>query len=198
MQDIIIKKCMNTIKHNKKYTLEQLEEIEYGLISIYMLISKAIIIFTLAYILGILNELIIFLVLWNIIRIPSFGLHASKSSICLISSTLIFIGSLYISLYIHINIYIKIIIGIYTTIRIFKNSPADTEKRPIINKKRRIIYKYISTLIAIIFVIFSIFIKNKFIGNSLIFSLIIQTLMISPYIYKLFNMKYDNYKDYIK
>ena len=163
-----------------------------------MLITKSIIIFTLAFILGIFKELLIFMILYNIIRVPSFGIHASKSSICLISSTLIFIGTLYLSMYIKINIYIKLIIGIYTILRIYKNAPADTEKRPIVNKKRRSIYKYISTFISLIFVLISLNITNNFISNALLFCLIIQTFMISPYIYKLFKMKYDNYKDYIK
>ena len=198
MQDIIIRKCMNIVSENKEFTTEKLEEIEYGLISIYMVITKSFLIFGLAFIIGIFKELLIFMVLYNFIRIPSFGLHASKSSICLICSTLIFIGSLFLSMYISINIYIKLIIGIYTILRIFKNAPADTEKRPIINNKRRNIYKYISTFVAIIFVITSLFIKNNFISNSLLFSLVIQTLMISPFVYKMFNMKYDNYKDYIK
>lgn len=198
MQDIIIKKCMNIVSENKDFSNDKLEEIEYGLISIYMLITKSIIIFGLAYILGIFSELLIFMILYNFIRIPSFGLHASKSSICLISSATAFIGSLYLSMYLNINIYIKLILGIYTIIRIYKNAPADTEKRPIINKKRRYIYKYISSLVAVTYIIISLYIKDNFISNALLFSLIIQTFMISPYVYKMFNMKYDNYKDYIK
>ena len=196
MRSWIIKKCMDIIRDTKSFNQTKLEEIEYGLTGIYILITKSIIIFGIAMILGVFKELLLFLIFYNMIRMPSFGLHATKSWICLVSSTILFISGLYISLYIHINIYIKLIFGIYCIIRIYQNAPADTHKRPIISKKRRKIYKTISTIIAIVFVIFSLFIPNHFISNSLICSLCIQTGMISPFIYNLFNLPYNNYKNY--
>ena len=81
---------------------------------------------------------------------------------------------------------------------IYIYSPADTKKRPIVNPIRRKVYKYLSTLIAIIFVIISFFIKNYYIENSLIFALIIQNILISPLTYKIFNEPYNNYINYLK
>ena len=80
----------------------------------------------------------------------------------------------------------------------FKNSPADTKKRPIVNKKRRKVYKVVSTILTIIFSVLSLVIKNNFISNSLIFSLILQNFMISPITYKIFKLPYDNYKEFLK
>lgn len=198
MKEKVLKNCMNLIKNsNLNYSEEKLEEIEYGLEGIYILITKFIIIFTIAYFLGVFKELFIFLLIYNIIRMPSFGLHATKSSYCLISSLIVFFLGMYISLIFVIPSYIKLIIGIYCIIRIYMNAPADTYKRPIVNKKRRECYKFISTLIAIAFVFASLFIKNTFISNSLVITLLIQTLMISPYVYKLFKLPYNNYKQYI-
>lgn len=198
MKRKILDNCMQVIKSsNLNYTEEKLEEIEYGLEGIYILITKSIIIFTLAYFLGIFKELLIFLIIYNFIRMPSFGLHATKSSYCLISSLIMFFLGMYISLIFNIPIFIKLIIGIYCIIRIYMNAPADTYKRPIVNKKRREIYKFISTIIAILFVFGSIFINNIFISNSLVITLFIQNLMISPYVYKLFKLPYNNYKQYI-
>ena len=79
-----------------------------------------------------------------------------------------------------------------------KNAPADTKKRPIVNKKRRLIYKIISTILTIIFGITSIIIKNNFVSNCLLMAIVMQNLMISPLTYKLFNLPYDNYKTFIK
>jgi Membrane protein putatively involved in post-translational modification of the autoinducing quorum-sensing peptide len=198
MRNLIISGCMNIIKdsdlgHNEV----KLAEIKYGLESIYLLISKLIIIFALAAFLNAIKELIIFLFLYNLIRMPSFGLHATKSWICLVSSTIIFIGGMYISLIFTLPIYMKVFLGIYAIIRLCMNAPADTHKKPIVSKKRREIYKFLTTILAIVMVFTSLFITDHFISNSLIMVLIIQTFMTSKIIYKFFNLPYDNYKEYI-
>ena len=77
-------------------------------------------------------------------------------------------------------------------------APADTKKRPIVNKRRREIYKIISTILTIIFSFLALLIKDNFISNCLIFSIILQNCMISPSIYKLFNLPYNNYIMFLK
>lgn len=197
MKELVVGCSMDLIKKQyPQYNEVKLAEIKYGLASIYITISKTIVICAIAYILGILKELIIFTVIYNIIRMPSFGMHATKSWVCLVSSTLIFIGSTYLCSIVVITLLPKIILGIVGVLLIFKNSPADTKKKPIVNPKRRLAYKIISTVIAIIFVILSIIIPDNFLSNSFIFALIIQCFMTSKAIYKLFGLPYDNYKNY--
>lgn len=198
MRSFIIENCMKIISQNKNYTKTKLAEIKYGLETLYLLISKLIIIGIIAAILGILKELIIFILIYNIIRMPSFGLHATKSWICLLSSTIIFIGLPLIMKNIELNTITKIIIGSILTITIFIFSPADTKKRPIVNKKRRKIYKTLSTIISIIYVILSVTIKKIYIENCFIFSIILQNILISPITYRIFKLPYNNYKEYIK
>lgn len=190
--------CMNFIKkYNPDKSENDLEIIQYGLEGLYLTISKLVIILLLSMILGIFKEVIIFLLIYNIIRTPSFGLHATKSWICLLSSTCIFIGVPFLCNQFILPIYIKMIIGLISIILIFKNAPADTYKRPIISKKRRQMYKLISTIVAITMVVLAIVAKNQFISNSLIFALVVQNFMISPMIYHLFKLPYANYKNYV-
>ena len=92
MRSFIINNCINIIINNKEYDKTKLAEIKYGLEALYLTISKLIIITTIAIILRITKEYIVFLIIFNIIRSTSFGLHATKSWICLLSSTIIFIG----------------------------------------------------------------------------------------------------------
>lgn len=198
MKKIIIGNCMNIIKKYQQYDEIKLEEIEYGLTAIYLTFSKLIIISIIAIILGIFKEMIIFLGIYNILRMPSFGLHATKSWICLLSSSIIFLGLPLICKYFNIDNIIKLVIGCLGIILMYKNSPADTEKRPIINKKRRLIYKLISTILAIIFVLFTLFIKIEFISNCLFWALILQNVLISPLTYRLFKLPYNNYKVFLK
>lgn len=198
MKKIVLDKCMNIIKKNMQYDDTKLEEIRYGLEGIYLTITKIIIISIICIILGIFKEFLIFIAIYSIMRAPSFGIHASKTWICLVTSSIIFIGSPLLSIYTSLNTTTKIIIGIISIIGICIFSPADTIKRPIINKTRRKIYKILSTLIAIMYIVFSIKIKNNFISNCFIYSTIIQNILISPLTYKMFKMPYNNYKEYIK
>ena len=197
MRNLLINNSLSFIKRNCSYDDVKLAEIKYGLEAIYILITKSIIIFTLSFILGIFKEVVIFTLLYSLIRMFSFGLHATKSWICLVSSLITFVTIPFICKYIDINIYLKTILNIISIILIYKNAPADTYKKPIINKKRRERYKFISTFIAIIMSFMSLVIKDNFLSNSFMFVIIIQNFMISPYIYKLFKLPYDNYKKYL-
>ena len=197
MKDIIIEGSLNLIRSNKpEYDEEKIEKIEYGLAGLYITISKTIVIFIIAALFGILKELIIFTLIYNIIKMPSFGMHASSSTWCLIASTTMFLGFSYLSIIINIPINIKIILGIIGIILISKNSPSDTKKRPIINPKRRLIYKLISSLISVTFVILSLVIQNNFWSNCFILTLLLQCIMTMPTTYKIFGQTYDNYKTY--
>lgn len=197
MKAVFINNSMSLIKkYYPEYSDVKLEELKYGLLGLYLLITKSIIIFGIAIFLGIFKELLIFTIIYNILRAPSFGMHASKSWICLVASTTIFILSTYLSVNVLIPINVKIILGIIGTILIFKNSPADTKKRPIVSPRRRKIYKYISTVIAIFFTIASIIISDNFLSNSFILALLIQCVFTSPTMYKICGEPYDNYKSY--
>ena len=198
MKKFIIGKCMNYIKKNTNYNDVKLKEIEYGIVSIYLTISKIIIISILAIILGIFKEMIICTVFFNIIRMPAFGLHATKSWICLLSSAITFLLVPILSIYLNINVIIKAIICSICIILMYKNAPADTKKKPIVNKKRRFVYKTLSTILAIIFSFIAILINDQFISNALIFALIIENILISPFVYKLFKLPYNNYITYLK
>ena len=198
MKKFIIGKCMNLIRKEKDYDEEKLAEIEYGLVSIYLTFSKLIVITILALILGIFKEMIVFLLMYNIIRMPSFGIHATKSWICLLVSTIGFIGIPLLCIYVRIPLIIKLIGGIICVVLMFKNSPADTKKRPIVNPKRRLVYKILSGVIAIIYVVLSLVIKDSFISNSFLLGLMLQNIVISPLTYKVFKQPYNNYKEFLK
>ena len=198
MKNYVLDNCMSIIKNNKDYDKTKLAEIKYGLETLYLTFSKLIIIGALALILGIFKELIIFLIIFNIMRAPSFGIHASKSWICLLTSTITFIGLPLLMKTATLNNETKLIIGIISIIGITLFSPADTHKKPIVNKKRRKTYKILSSLISILFIILSIIIKDNYISNSFFYATILQNILISPITYRLFNMPYNNYKTYIK
>ena len=198
MKEIIINKAMNHIKKNGNYTDEKLAEIKYGLSTLYINITKTIVIFALDYFLGIIKELLLILLFYVFLRLTGFGLHAKKSWQCWIGSLFTFLLLPFLVKILTINIYIILIISILSIIFISIYAPADTEKRPLIRRNRRIIYKIICTITAILLTIYSFYIKDTLIQNSIFFSLILECIMISPLTYKIFKLKYANYKNYKK
>lgn len=196
MKEKFLNSSMNLITKNKNYTEDEFEIIKYGLETIYLIVTKMIIIFSLAYILDILKEVFLLLILYNIIRSQSFGIHASKSSYCLISSIILFIGGAYLCKHIIISKWLTITISILCNIALIKYAPADTHKKPLINKKKRTRFKFLSSLFGIIYTILIITLINYKITNYLLIGMIEAVLMILPITYKIFKMPYDNYKTY--
>lgn len=197
MKNLVLNGCIKLISNtNKEYDQEKLSIIRYGLESIYILLTKLVFIFVVSIFLHIFKEVVIFLLIYNIIRTPSFGLHATKSWMCWIASTIIFIGVPLICKHVEISCIQRAVICSICILRVYKNAPADTYKRPIISKTRRERFKLISTLMAIIMSFSSIFINDMFLANAFMFALVVQCFMISPYVYKAFKLPYDNYKNY--
>ncbi len=198
MKKYLIGHCMSLIKHEKPELDEvKLEEIEYGLTGLYLTFTKVFIILLLSALLGIVREYFIFLAIYIIIRTNAYGMHAKNSWICLIISTLSFVGVPLCALYLVVPWQIKYLLGILTICYIFKYSPADTQKRPIINKQKRLRHKLSATLTAIIFVITSIFLTNNFVSNCFFMSLLLMCVMISPITYRIFHLPYNNYLKYV-
>lgn len=198
---VVVKKrflnyCERIIRKNRKnISNDELEVICYGLESLYLTLTKIIVILILAILLGIFKEVIIMLISYNIIRLFAFGLHSKTSFGCLVSSIILFIGGAYISMYLSFSIIIRIIGSIISVILIALYAPADTEKRPLINKGKRIRYKFYSIIISTIVSILIIYYKNN-ITNFLFVGLIEEVIMILPITYKILGLSYNNYKTY--
>ena len=197
MKKFVINKIMNYIKSNKHYSKEELETIEYGIANLYLQLTKTIVITAIAIALKIFIPYLIFIVTYNIIRMPSFGVHAKKSWHCWVSSIIIFNAIPYLITIVNLSLNVKLIILFMTIIYITYYSPADTVKRPIISAKRRRIYKIASCILSVIYALLSIYIKDQIVSNSFLFSLILQCFIISPATYKLFGQPYNNYKEYL-
>lgn len=196
MKRKILFKLRQQIKNQyPNYSNDKLDEIMYGIEGIYLTLEKAVIIFILAAILGIFKELFFLLLAFNFIRLFGFGIHASKSYVCLITSSVLFIGFAFLCKYVNLNINNLIIIYFIIITIILLFAPADTVKRPLIQKNKRMRLKILSIIITILYFIISlIFIKNSTLVNYLCFGLIIECLLINPITYKLFNTPFNNYK----
>ena len=195
MKEVFLNHTMNFIDANQKgLTDEDKEKLAYGLEGIYLTITKMVIILLIALLLGVFKGFIIALILFNIIRFLGVGFDASKSIVCLISSTVLILGLPYLFSNIVIPLNIKIILCIVSIITFIIFAPADTHKRPLTNKKKRTIRKICTCLLALIYSAIVIIFNNYEISNLLLAALVIETVLVSPIMYLLFGESYNNYK----
>ena len=195
------KKLLNNItsnikKNNKNVTEEELEVIIYGLKSLYLTFTKIIVILILSIVLGILKETLLMLLFYNVIRLFAFGLHAKNSIACLITSLLLFIGGTYLAIYLNIGLELKIILASISLILIAVYAPADTEKRPLINPKKRKKFKILSIITSLIITCLIIYLDGSYISNFMLIGFIEATIMILPITYKIYGLPYNNYRNY--
>ena len=197
MKKMFLEFSINRIrKKYPEYDDDKLEVIEYGLEALYITITKTIVMFSIALLLGIVKEVFLVILFYNIIRTTAFGMHAKKSSHCYIISGVLFVGMGLICKYVPISIYVKYIISMLSLITIIIYAPADTYKRPLLNEKKRKRFKLLTIINSLIYIILIIILKDHSISNYLVVGLLDASLMIHPLIYRMFQLPYNNYKNY--
>lgn len=197
MREKFLKSTMKSIANKyPDYDKDRLEIIEYGLESLYIMITKTIVISLIALLLNVFKEMLIIMILYNIIRTTAFGMHAKESWQCYIISITLFIGGALLFKYINVSFYANALIGATSYIFLVIYAPADTYKRPLVNAKKRKIYKIITVINSSIFLILIIVFKNSNISTALSLGLLDSMLMIHPLTYRMFHLPYNNYKTY--
>lgn len=198
MKKKVIDLVISFIGQYKNYSKEELEKLRYGIEGIYLTITKFIIILLTALLLGILKEILLLLVFFNIIRYTGFGFHAERSYQCLILSMIYFICIPLLFININLSNFVIYIICTMCIISYLLFAPADTVKRPLPNKKKRIIRKWSTVLIGIVYSCIIIIFPNSQVSPLLLSALVVQAVVINPLLYQLFKQPYNNYKNYTK
>lgn len=188
---------MKSIKNKyPDYDDDKLEVIAYGLESLYIMITKMIVISLIALLLDVFKEMLLIMVLYNVIRTTAFGMHAKESWQCYIISITLFIGGALLFKYVDVSFYIKASIGAISYIFLAIYAPADTYKRPLVNAKKRQIYKMITIITSSIYLILIIIFRDSNISTAISMGLLDAMLMIHPLTYRVFHLPYNNYKTY--
>lgn len=203
MVDKICDKIMNRIKAKMpEVDEERAEVIRYGLELMIGEVPKFIILLIISAILGVFNYTIISLLAVSMYRVASGGVHLKTHLGCTLGTTFMYLGNVFISKLIVFPNFITeliviIFVYIFSIIMISLYAPADTENVPILRKKDRKKKKIMSYIIVTILMVLSVFIKNPVIKNIFIIGTLIQSITISKFIYKIFNVK-SGYLEYIK
>lgn len=197
MKKIFLEKVMKSIKNKyPDYDNDKLEVIAYGLESLYIMITKTIVISLIALLTDVFKEMLLIMILYNIIRTTAFGMHAKESWQCYIISITLFIGGALLFKYVDVSFYVKASIGAISYIFLVIYAPADTYKRPLVNAKKRQIYKMITAITSSIYLILIIIFRDSNISTAISMGLLDAMLMIHPLTYRVFHLPYNNYKTY--
>lgn len=175
---------------------EKAEVIKYGLELIIGEIPKIIILFGIAFLLGI-GKLVVFTYLALMpYRATSGGFHLKTHVGCILGTSAFYYSIVFLSKYIVLQDVYKVVlaicVGILGVIIISLYAPADTENLPIISKKERKLKRNLSYLFLAIMLILSIVIKNNTLSNILLWSSLVQTISISKLAYIITNNKYGH------
>ena len=173
MKEALINKTMSNINKYYKYDNVKLNEIRYGLETFYITIFKLIVLFLISFFIHTTKELCLLFLFYGLLRLTGFGLHANKSIICWILSIMIFSVIPFIIKNVTFFPSVLYIVSLILTILIIVYAPADTKKRPLISKKKRLVFKVLSSITAIIYTLMIYFIKIIYYKYLLLFSLLL-------------------------
>lgn len=195
---IFANKMLIFLKKYKNYSNKEEIIVHYGLETIYILISKLIIVTIISIIFNITKEMYIFIIFYGLLRLFAGGLHLSKSINCTIFSTIVLIGLPILAINSHIYLEYRIIVSGISLVLFALYSPADTVRKPMINKEKRIKNKIKSYIMCFIYFALLFILKNEFILNCITYSTILESFLICPLTYKVFNKTYNNYMRIIR
>ena len=182
-------------KYNKYNELDEIK-IKYGLEVLYTIFTKTTAILLISLILKIFKETSFLMLFYSALRLFSHGIHAKKSSHCWIISIISYIiFPLLIKYTIIKKTYIICLWGL-SFICFIIWAPADTPKKPLVNKNKRMFGKIATLILSITLLLLTIKTSNSLINNSIFFALIMSFISINPLTYKLFGIPYNNYKTY--
>ena len=181
---------------------ERAEVIKYGLELIIGELPKMFLLFVIAWLFGIFKYALISFAIILPYKLVSGGVHLKTHIGCILGTSLLYCGNVFISKYINITdiknqIIFSAIILIFSIIMISLYAPADTENVPILRKKERAKKKIISYIIVTSMIIISFLVKDRVISNMFRVGVLLQSIMISKLTYNIFKVKFG-YLEYIK
>lgn len=196
MVDKICDALMNRVKAKMpEVDEERAEVIRYGFELIIGEVPKIIFMLVLAAILGKFKYLLISGIIICTYRTFAGGIHLKTHIGCILGTNFLYLGNVYLSEFINFHsIYAKIVFAIlvyiFSLIMIYKYVPADTDTVPILRKKDRRNKKILSLVIVTVIIIFAFFIKDRIISNMCILGVLMQTITVTGFMYKIFNVKF--------
>lgn len=186
---------MEFVKKNLDKTEDELEILHYGTQVILISVYKLIILFVTSYFLKVFTYTLIAFIVFGILRSFANGVHADSSIKCIFLNYIVFLGNVYLSLHFTLNRTLIITLLLISLILIIKYAPADTSERPLVSKKLRKSLKLKSIVIVLISYSVILLLSNSVYKNIIIYSILEESFLITPFAYFIFRKSYNNYEN---
>lgn len=187
--DWLLKKIM---ENDPSIEGDKSEIIYYGLQNLVGELPKGFFILLVAWICGVFKLVLLGTIVFLVYRAFAGGVHLKTHLSCFCVSTLLIVGGTVFAKEVLYDNYIIIytILASINFILAMLYAPADTENRPIMKESQRKRQKIESLLtVGVVYIISTFIIKEQIIGNLFMYMLTVESLMITPAAYKLFDNK---------
>lgn len=182
-------------KSTQSKTKVELEQIQYGIHILLNNLIKLTVVFLAAYFLGIFKYVIIAFLSFSFLRSSASGIHARTSITCLISTAAIFLGAAYLGISIQLGYRDISVVFTTCTLLLYLYAPADTEEKPLVSKRLRRRLKIFALGSNVLLFAVCLILKGSIFASVITFSVLIECLSITPFIYFIFKRRYRNYEN---
>ena len=183
---------------NKYYNMDEYDK-EYIFLGLYIiteLVTKSCLLLTTSMIFGLTKEVFIMTIMFLLIRFFSSGIHMKSSLSCTIISLIFYLGGSFIAERLLLSNNICLIILVILGSIIVKNSPADTEKRPILGADKRKSLQLRCGIVTSLIIIFNILLGSNIVFRLTTVVFLVQMISVIPITYKIMKENYNNYLNY--
>ena len=198
MKKKFIESSLDLIKSKKEVDNLDEKRLRYGLEGFYNTYTKFMVMLILSIIFGIWREYLLLILDYSSLRLYGFGIHMETTFQCWVTTVPLYIGSCLVIKYFNFPLQISLLLWLCGFISFLIFAPADTPKRPLIHKEKRVRAKVLSLIILLTYFLIFNAVESQMIKEVILLGVILESVSINPLIYKLFNMQYNNYKYFVK
>jgi len=163
------------------------DKLKYGTHVFYINAVKSLLLIIVALVLGILPYVAVFALVYGALRIYSFGVHLNNSLLCTVIGFVYYLGSVYLSLYAEVPLWARVALLAVSTMGFVVYAPAQTKKRPIPARQRKILKKKSLVILAVVAVaVFILHHLSPVFSSLILMAAVCQTVNLLPSTYRIF------------
>ncbi|MBC2100099.1 regulator [Listeria booriae] len=189
-------KITKTIFRDREVDEDRFAIVKYGVEIFLVNVTKGIIVYLAAALLGMLWQTLVVHLSYLLIRRHSFGLHAKTSLGCTITSVVMFVILPYFVKEVQLSEWMIVLISGLILLNIAIFAPSDTENIPLFNAQKRHVLRRKSILNTIFVLLLMLLIPIGEIKILILYGMFVQVIMIHPWTYKIMKRSYNNYEKY--
>lgn len=189
-------KITKTIFRDREVDEDRFAIVKYGVEIFLVNVTKGIIVYLAAALLGMLWQTLVVHLSYLMIRRHSFGLHAKTSLGCTVTSVVMFVILPYFVKEVQLSEWMIVLISGLILLNIAIFAPSDTENMPLFNAQKRHILRRKSILNTIFVLMIMMLIPIAEFQMLILLGLALQVMMIHPCTYFLLKRRYKNYEKF--